>query len=133
MTKMKKQDIIMVLLLLAAALCCSCSDKGKRLHREDIVMNISGDDVKGMETRTVHGHAHYFLIVRDYARGGAHVCAVPVSATTWHEVKYMSKHSYSWAGSLGKCPSDTLVYSFVTTPKEYNLDKGIWQDIYSHK
>lgn len=133
MTKMKKEDIIMVLLLLAAALCCSCSDKGERLHHEDIVMNITDADVKGMETRTVHGHAHYFLIVRDYARGGAHVCAVPVSATTWHEVKYMSKHSYSWAGSLGKCPSDTLVYSFVTTPKEYNLDKGTWQDIYTQR
>ena len=123
----------MVLLLLAAALCCSCSNNDNSLHREDIVMNITDADVKEMETRTVHGHAHYFLIVRDYARGGAHVCAVPVSATTWHEVKYMSERSYSWAGSLGKCPSDTLVYSFVTTPKEYNLEKGIWQDIYSHK
>lgn len=133
MTKMKKEDIVMVLLLLAAALCCSCSGNDKHLHHEDIVMNISDADVKGMETKTVHGHAHYFLIVRDYARGGAHVRAVPVSATTWHEVKYMSKHSYSWAASLGKCPSDTLVYSFVTTPKEYNLEKGIWQDIYSHK
>ena len=123
----------MVLLLLAAALCCSCSDEGKRLHNEDIVMNISDADVKGVETRTVHGHAHYFLIVRDYARGGAHVCSIPVSATTWHEVKYMSKHSYSWAGSLGKCSNDTTVLQFVATPKEYNLEKGIWQDIYSHK
>lgn len=132
MAKMKKEDIIMVLLLLAAALCCSCSND-KHLHHEDIVMNISDADVKGMETRTVHGHAHYFLIVRDYARGGAHVCAVPVSATTWHEVKYMSKHSYSWAGSLGKCEKDTTVLQFVATPKEYNLEKGVWQDIYSHK
>lgn len=131
---MKREDIIMVLLLLAAALCCSCSGNNEnRLQSEDIVMNISDADVKGVETRTVHGHAHYFLIVRDYARGGAHVCAVPVSATTWHEVKYMSKHSYSWAGSLGKCPSDTTVLQFVTTPKEYNLEKGVWQDIYLHK
>lgn len=129
---MKREDIVMVLLLLAAALCCSCSND-KHLHHEDIVMNISDADVKGMETRTVHGHIHYFLIVKDYERGGAHVRAVPVSATTWHEVKYMSKHSYSWAGSLGKCEKDTTVLQFVATPKEYNLEKGVWQDIYSHK
>ena len=130
---MRKEDIIMVLLLLAAALCSCSGNNENRLHSEDVLMNISDADVKGAETRTVHGHIHYFLIVKDYDRGGAHVRAVPVSATTWLEVEYMSKHSYSWAGSLGKNPSDTLVYSFVTTPKEYNLEKGVWQDIYMHK
>lgn len=130
---MKREDIIMVLLLLAAALCCSCSGNDEnRLQEEDVVLNISDADVKGMTAREVHGHVHYFLIVKDYAGSPAHVRSIPVTATTYYEVKHMNG-AYAWAGSLGKCPSDTLVYSFVTTPKEYNLDKGIWQDIYSHK
>ena len=124
----------MVLLLLAAALCCSCKDgDSNRLQSEDVVLNISDADVKGMASREVHGHVHYFLIVKDYAGSPAHVKSIPVSATTWHEVKYMSKHSYSWAGSLGKCSTDTMVLQFVATPKEYNLEKGVWQDIYMQR
>ena len=124
----------MVLLLLAAALCCSCSgNDSDRLQEEDVVLNISDADVKGMASREVHGHVHYFLIVKDYAGSPAHVKSIPVSATTWHEVKYMSKHSYSWAGSLGKCSTDTMVLQFVATPKEYNLEKGVWQDIYMQR
>lgn len=123
----------MVLLLLAAALCCSCSgNDSNRCKSEDIVLNISDADVKGMTSREVHGHMYYFLIVKDYTGSPAHVKSIPVTATTYYEVKHMSG-AYAWAGSLGKCPSDTLVYSFVTTPKEYNLDKGIWQDIYTQK
>lgn len=130
---MKKEDIVMVLLLLAAALCCSCSgNDSNRLQSEDVVLNISDADVKGTAAREVHGHMYYFLIVKDYAGSPAHVKSIPVTATTYYEVKRMSG-AYAWAGSLGKCPADTTVMQFVATPKEYNLKKGIWQDIYMQK
>lgn len=133
MAKMRKEDVIMVLLLLAAALCCSCSgNDSDRLQEEDVVLNISDADVKGMTSREVHGHMYYFLIVKDYAGSPAHVRSIPVTATTYYEVKHMA-NSYSWAGSLGRCKKDTTVLQFVATPKEYNLEKGVWQDIYSHK
>lgn len=127
MTKMKKEDIIMVLLLLAAALCCSCSGNNENhLQSEDIVMNISDADVKGMTAREVHGHMYYFLIVKDYAGSPAHVRSIPVTATTYYEVKHMSG-AYAWAGSLGKCSTDTTVLQFVATPKTYNIEKGVWK------
>lgn len=123
----------MVLLLLAAALCCSCSGNDSNcLQSEDIVLNISDADVKGMTSREVHGHMYYFLIVKDYAGSAAHVRSIPVTATTYYEVKHMNG-TYAWAGSLGKCEKDTTVMQFVATPKVYNIEKGIWQDIYSHK
>lgn len=127
MTKMKKEDIIMVLLLLAAALCCSCSGNDEnRLQNEDIVLNISDADVKGMTSREVHGHMYYFLIVKDYAGSPAHVKSIPVTATTYYEVKHMNG-AYAWAGSLGKCSTDTTVLQFVATPKVYNIEKGVWE------
>lgn len=127
MTKMKKEDIIMVLLLLAAALCCSCSgNDSNRLQEEDVVLNISDADVKSMTSREVHGHMYYFLIVKDYAGSPAHVKSIPVTATTYYEVKHMSG-AYAWAGSLGKCSTDTTVMQFVATPKTYNIEKGVWK------
>ena len=102
MAKMKKEDIIMVLLLLAAALCCSCSGNDEnRLQESDIVLNISDADVKGMTAREVHGRMYYFLIVKDYAGSPA-----------------------------GKCEKDTTVMQFVATPKEYDVERGVWKDIY---
>lgn len=128
---MKKEDIVMVLLLLAAALCCSCSGNNEnRLQESDIILNISDADVKGVTSKEVHGHVYYFLIVKDYDRGSvAHVKSIPVSATTYYEVKHMA-NSYAWAGSLGKCGKDTTVLQFVATPKVYDLEKGKWEDIY---
>lgn len=127
---MKKEDIIMVLLLLAAALCCSCSGNNEnRLQNEDVVLNISDADVKGMTSKEVHGHVYYFLIVKDYAGSPAHVKSIPVTATTYYEVKHMNG-AYAWAGSLGKCKKDTTVMQFVATPKTYDIEKGIWKDAY---
>ena len=132
MAKMKKEDIIMVLLLLAAALCCSCSGNDEnRLQESDIVLNISDADVKGMTAREVHGRMYYFLIVKDYAGSPAHVRSIPVTATTYYEVKHMSG-AYAWAGSLGKCEKDTTVLQFVATPKTYDVEKGVWKDIYNN-
>lgn len=131
MAKLKKEDIITVLLL-AAALCCSCSgNDSNRLQEEDIVLNISDADVKGTAAREVHGRMHYFLIVKDYAGSPVHVKSIPVTATTYYEVKHMSG-AYAWAGSLGKCPADTTVMQFVATPKEYDVEKGVWKDIYNN-
>lgn len=130
MTKMRKEDIVMVLLLLAAALCCSCSGNNKnRLQNEDVVLNISDADVKGMTSKEVHGHVHYFLIVKDYAGSPAHVKSIPVTATTYYEVKHMNG-AYAWAGSLGRNEKDTTVLQFVATPKVYDLERGVWKDVY---
>lgn len=127
---MKKEDILMVLLLLAAALCCSCSgNDSNRLQSEDIVLNVSDADVKGIESKEVHGHVHYFLIVKDYAGSPAHVRSIPVTAATYYEVKHMA-NSYAWAGSLGRNDKDTTVMQFVTTPQVYDIKKGIWKNIY---
>lgn len=120
----------MVLLLLAAALCCSCSGNDEnRLQEEDVVLNISDADVKGMTSREVHGHMYYFLIVKDYAGSPAHVKSIPVTATTYYEVKHMAG-AYAWAGSLGRNAKDTTVMQFVATPKVYDAEKGVWKDIY---